>query len=240
MRGGAPERVLDTVEVIPRIGLGAGIPGHLLAENHLAIDHGGAFAIARAQIETDTAAVQMAAQRGGDFPFLRESVKRNAFESHGVAVDALAHEVEVEGAGALEGVEAAKISGDARIAGDGDPVSALLPEQEFQQALGVAMVQGYVGAFVGQRRGMKDGNRAVAARERERERLADALGHRGAVSPVPQRGWDEPGIESRTEFRGYANGSGHGRPEPRLYREVVGRGLDDGGSQITDPPAPEM
>jgi hypothetical protein len=70
--GGAPQRIVDAVEVILRIGLRAGVPGHLIAEDHLAIGDGGALAVAGAQVEADAAAIQVAAERRGGSPVPRE------------------------------------------------------------------------------------------------------------------------------------------------------------------------
>jgi hypothetical protein len=49
-----------------------------------------------------------------------------------VAVDALAHEVVVEGAGAGGRVDCAQIGGEFVVAGYRDAVAALLPEEEFE------------------------------------------------------------------------------------------------------------
>ena len=70
VRGGALQGIVDAVEVILRVGLRAGVPGHLVAEDHLAIDDGGALAVAGAQVEADAAAIQVAAQRRGGFALL--------------------------------------------------------------------------------------------------------------------------------------------------------------------------
>ena len=47
-----------------------GVPRHFVAEDDLAIDHGGAFAVAGAEVEADAAALQMAAERRGGFALL--------------------------------------------------------------------------------------------------------------------------------------------------------------------------
>ena len=70
VRGGAPQRIVDAVEVVLRVGLRARAPRHLVAEDDFAVDHGGALAVAGAEVEADAAALQMAAQRRGGFALL--------------------------------------------------------------------------------------------------------------------------------------------------------------------------
>ena len=81
VRGGPPQRIVDAVEMILRIGLRAGVPRHLVAEDHLAIGHGGALAVARAQVEADAEAIQVPAQRRGGLPFLRARRRRRRSRS---------------------------------------------------------------------------------------------------------------------------------------------------------------
>src|SRR5476649_2228534 len=97
--GGALQRIVHTIEVILRIRLHSRVPADLFAEDHFAIHDGGALAIAGAQIEADTAAIQVAAEGRGGFLFHGGGVEGGGFNDHGAAVDALTHELVVEGAG---------------------------------------------------------------------------------------------------------------------------------------------
>ena len=93
-----------------------GFHGRLVAEDHLAVDDRGALAVAGAEVEADAAAVQVPAERRGGLALLRSGVEGGALDRHGPAVDALAHEVVVEGARAFGRVDAAQVFGDARLA----------------------------------------------------------------------------------------------------------------------------
>ena len=64
MGGGAAQGVHDLVVVPLRVGLPGRIPGCLLGEHDLAINHRRRLAIAGAQVEPDPAPVQVAAQGG--------------------------------------------------------------------------------------------------------------------------------------------------------------------------------
>src|ERR1017187_2675010 len=60
--GGAVQGIVDAVVVILRVALHGGVPGDLVAEDDLAIDDGGALAVAGAQVEADAAAIQVASE----------------------------------------------------------------------------------------------------------------------------------------------------------------------------------
>ncbi len=94
MGGGALQRIVDAVVVILRVALYRRIPGNLIAEDDLAIDDGGAFAVAGAQVEADAAAFQVAAQRRGGFALVRAGIVGDALNGHRAAVDAVAHEID--------------------------------------------------------------------------------------------------------------------------------------------------
>ncbi len=175
MRGRAPQRIVDAVEVVLRVGLRAGIPRHFLAEDHLAIRHRRALAVAGAQVEADPVAVQVPAQRRGGFPLRRRGVEAALRERHRPPVDALAHELEIEGAGAFRRIHGAQIFAPVRgVPGDGDATAALLPQQKFQQPLDVAAVQRGVPAFRRQDAGAEHRDRPVAALQRQGHRLTAA------------------------------------------------------------------
>src|SRR5579863_5443385 len=118
--------------MILRIGLDAGVPGHFFAKDHFAIHQRGAFAIACAQIETNAAAFQMAAERCGYFFFRWSVLEGGGLDGEWKAVHALTNELPVEGARSAGCVNAAQVIGDMRIPGDSYQVSAFLPKQKLQ------------------------------------------------------------------------------------------------------------
>ena len=105
----------------------------------LAIDHGGALAVAAAEVEADAAALPAAAHLvlgliGGGKLALGAGL-----DGEGGAEDRLAHDVGIEGvraAGAVVGREACRRLG---AAGDPDIATALLPQQILECALDVAV-----------------------------------------------------------------------------------------------------
>ena len=109
----------------------------------------------------------MAAQRRGGFLLRGGGVEGGVVDGHGAPIDALAHELVVEGARAFGRIDAAEVIGQRAVARHGDAVSALLPEQELEQPLDVAVVDFDGGAFVGQRGGAEYRDRTVAAFQRE-------------------------------------------------------------------------
>ena len=60
--GGALKGILYALEVILGVGLEVRIPDDFFAEDDLAVMHGGYFTIGAAEVETDTAAFEMASQ----------------------------------------------------------------------------------------------------------------------------------------------------------------------------------
>src|SRR5450432_2284817 len=140
---------MDAIEVVLGVGLDAGIPGNFVAEDQFAICPRGAFTIARAQVKANAIAIQMPAQRCGGFSFRGSVLKGSGLDSQWPAMHALADEFPIESARSRGRVDATQIFGDARIASEGDAVSAFLPEQELQHPLRVALVERNIRAFVG-------------------------------------------------------------------------------------------
>src|SRR6185436_1521800 len=71
MGGGALQGIHDLIEVPLWIGLGARVPRDFLAKNRLAILQRRDFAVTRPKIETNSAAIKVAAQRGSELPLGR-------------------------------------------------------------------------------------------------------------------------------------------------------------------------
>src|ERR1035441_3364710 len=63
----------------------------------------------------------------------RVTVQPKLLDGHGAAVDALAHEVVIEGARTGGRVDGAEVFGDARLAGYGDAAATPLPEQRSEE-----------------------------------------------------------------------------------------------------------
>ena len=78
--------------MVLRVGLSARAPRNLVAEDDFAVGYRGAFAVAGAEIETDTEALEMPAEGGRGLALLRRVVIRGGADLHGMAVDAIAHE----------------------------------------------------------------------------------------------------------------------------------------------------
>ena len=64
------------------------------------------------------------------------------------AVNAFAHELVVECADAIGRVDGPKKIGEAGITGNNHAVAAFLPQEKFQQPLGIAVIQSDIRAFV--------------------------------------------------------------------------------------------
>ena len=109
MGGGALQGVVDALVMILRITFDGGSPRDFVAEDHFAIDHGGALAVAGAEIEADPAAIQMAAERSGGLALGGAGVVGDTLERHRAAVDAVGDELVIEGARARRGVDRAEI-----------------------------------------------------------------------------------------------------------------------------------
>ena len=180
--------------------MNAGVPGHLFAENHFTINDSRALAVTGAKIEADATPVQMTAERSGRLAFLGSIVERAVLHHEGPTIHPFAHEMMVEGAYAVRRVDVAEVRGDGGIAGDGDAIPALLPQQKFQQAFDIALVEGNVRAFVRQHGSAKDGDRAFTPLESDGEVLAEpAFFHLAPVRAVPESGWSEVRVEDGAE-----------------------------------------
>ncbi len=127
----------------------------------------------------------MPAERRGPLAFGGNGVR--PLDPERLSIDALAHELAVERARPLRRVHSAKIACDARVARDRHVATAFLPQQELQEPLDIALIQGDVRALVGQHGCAIHGHRIVAASERNRERLPAGFRNLGAVIPVPHR-----------------------------------------------------
>src|SRR5947209_8759403 len=66
-------------------------------------------------------------RRRGGFLFGGGGIECHVVDHHGAAINAVAHEFVVEGARAGGGIHRAQVVCDARLAANGDAVSALLP-----------------------------------------------------------------------------------------------------------------
>ena len=105
-----------------------------------------------------------------------------------------------EAAGRVDGM---KEIGEVGIAGGDNAIAAFLPQEKFQQPLGITLVQTDIRAFVGKDGRSEHGHGAVATLEGEGEVLGVAgFMYERPVSAVPERGRDELRIENGTELRG--------------------------------------
>src|SRR5581483_3270854 len=100
------------------------------------------------------------------------------------SVDALAHELVIECAPALGCINAGQPARDFTRTGDGDVIPALLPQQEFQQALDVHPVE--LAVFRGVRKDtrLEEGDVAIWPLQRQSQRVA-VRAHALAVRAIP-------------------------------------------------------
>ena len=96
MRRGLAQRIHDLIEVPLRVGLRPGIPHRLIAEDRLAVNHRGDFAIAGTEIKADTAAVPVTSQRRALFAGGRHSLGCDHGDSEGSFVDFFTHQLRIE------------------------------------------------------------------------------------------------------------------------------------------------
>ena len=151
----------------------------------------------------------MASQRGGDFLLAGHFIMAGPLNHHGVAINAVAHEVKIERPSAGGGIDALDESGKSRIARDQHVVAALLPQKKLEQTLDVPLVGRDVGAFMRQHRGPENRYGAVFAFQRDIQRIwLTALLDPGVEGSVPQRCGQKIGIQYRTKSWGYID-SGH-------------------------------
>src|SRR4051794_16213183 len=119
--------------MVLRIGSHARIPGHFLAVDDLAVGDRRAFAVTRAEVEPDAIAVQMAAERSGGLLCHGSRFEGRTSDHHRTAIDTVAHETIIERPRTGGRIDGAEIVGNLRLAGDSDPISALLPQEKLQQ-----------------------------------------------------------------------------------------------------------
>jgi hypothetical protein len=201
----------DAVEVILGILLEVGVPAISSVKTTLPSISAAALAVAAAEVEADAAAVQMTAQRAGGLDRLRKFDGGYLHEFEGASVDAPAHVIEVPGALALGSVDSPQQGNRPRVAGEIHAPAALLPEQEFEQAVQVQPVEGDVVPLVREDAGAVGGAGAVAALQAQAELGAGGGGCR-AIGPIP-------------EHRGKVAGVEHGGNQGKGSLHKFGRGV---------------
>ena len=72
MSGGSFQRIVNSIDVVIGIAFEVGAPLDFLGKYYLAIDNGGAFSVASAEIEANAAAVQVVSHSDGFFVSLRQ------------------------------------------------------------------------------------------------------------------------------------------------------------------------
>jgi hypothetical protein len=109
----------------------------------------------------------------------------------------------VECADAGGGVDGPKKIGEEWITGDNHAVTALLPQEKFQQPLGITAVQSDIRAFVRKDGRWEHGHGTIATLQGEGEvlRVAGFFNQR-PVGAIPERGRYELRVENGPELRG--------------------------------------
>ncbi len=195
LRGGQLQAVADAVEVIGRVGLKVGVPLDLLGEDDLAVDEGGAFAVAAPEVEADAAAFQVVLHRkaGG-----RGGIGRGAAftDAHGLPEAGLTDKVAIESARALGPVGLPELGDNFVRPVHPDAAAAPCPQQGLDQPLSVTPVVLGMLRQVGEHTGSVGPRLAVRPGNRECDRArAGHLTSAGAVVAVPGRGRQEIRVE---------------------------------------------
>ena len=211
--GGTPEGVHDLVDVPLRVRLVRRVPQDLLAEHHLAVDHGGGLAIARTEVEADPAAIEMAAQGDGGLALGRELGLRDTDDLERDAEQLRPHERGVEDARGLGRV----VPGQERDQGgrpvDVQPRAAARPQQELAQALHGAIRGGLVRVArrVHPRLPVPGGAGRLLDGQRDPDPDATRLGWRRGGRPAPGT---STGSRDRAAARSAASGPPSCRSRP--------------------------
>ena len=159
------QRLLDAAQVVLGIALRVGIPLHLLAPHHLAVDHRRRLAVAAPQVEADAAAVEVPAQRGGAGALGRQLAGGHHLER--AAEDPLAHRLGIEAAGGAVAVVGGEPGRQLGRPVEVEAEAAARPERQLGQPLEVDEVGGRLGVGRRQQLGLEVKHRAVGLLERE-------------------------------------------------------------------------
>src|SRR5438093_10414504 len=128
VRGSFLQRIRDFVAVPLRVAVRTRIPNRLLAVHGLAVDDRGDFAVARAQVEADPAAIPMPAERRGAFAGGRDIARVGERDFKRSLVDPPPHEVCVEPTSGRFGEMSLKAPADVGRAAEPNLPSAARPE----------------------------------------------------------------------------------------------------------------
>jgi hypothetical protein len=124
------------LDVVGRILLKVRVPGRLVGEDDLAVNHRGGLPVAAAEVESDPVPVKVAAQGQSRGALNWKRLNSNRFDAEDTPIDPLAHERMVEGPCARRAVDRREMGRDlGRSRRLSDGASALLPKKEFEQAL---------------------------------------------------------------------------------------------------------
>ena len=201
MSGGAFQRILNSVNVILGILLEVRVPDHFLGINYFPIHHGGAFAVGTAQVKTDAASVQVAAQCHGAGVFLGKFFHGNLFHFNRGAVNLLADEIPVEFADTALAIAGGQHVRNSVIPGDEDDIAALLPQQEFHNALHIGFIQGNVFSGMGKKLAGPAETGPVIAGQSDIHLMRSRIGGGfGLKSLIPKNGRHEAGVQHRRDF----------------------------------------
>src|SRR5262249_15850382 len=137
VRRRAADRVVDAVEMILRIALYRGTPCHFLAEHYFAVHHRRALAIASAQVKPDAATLHIPPSRPRRLASLGRRPVGPRSKAHPAPINPPSNEIEIKSARPPGRIAPAEIASDPRIARDGPPVPAPLPQQKLEQPLDI-------------------------------------------------------------------------------------------------------
>src|SRR5258708_31834906 len=140
MRRRAAQGIHDLLEMPLRVGMRERVPGRFVAEYRPTVAHGGYFAVARAEIESDAAAFQVPAQRRADFPFRRELPGAHDDDLERPLVDFFAHDPRVKLPRARFAIVALQLLAQFGWTGEVNFAAAARPKQKLQQSFHVEKV----------------------------------------------------------------------------------------------------
>jgi hypothetical protein len=192
----------DAVVVVAGVGLEVGVPLDLLGVHDLTVHDRGAFAVTAAEIETDTAAVEMTTERnGGDF-FFRNRIDNARGDCHRFEKNPPADDVAVEGAVAPRHVEAGNFLRHLRVTTDDDSRSAFHPQQELDDSLDVFEVEWDIFTLVRGNPSLMPEHRAIGPCHGNDQGRAPGVDFRPRlIGLIPEHGRNKIRIENRPVLR---------------------------------------
>ena len=146
MSGGPADGIVDAGAVPGGVGLTGGIPHDFIGENDLAVLHGGAFPVARAEVEAHAAAFEMPSETVLRLAGRRGVLVRDGLDFERRFID-LRHAGMIEGSFAVRSIDICKRRRDLIRSRDNDPASPGDPQQTLHEAFRMTRVRSGLGGI---------------------------------------------------------------------------------------------